>query len=71
MIQALELHGCKFPGSLCCTWTMTGGNAPCALIKFIFQYVSATRSHWLMYIQGETTQHNGIQYNNKIIMIKK
>ena len=64
MIQALELHGCKFLGSPCCTWTMTDGNTPCLLIKFIFQYVPATRSHWLTYKQDETIQHDGIQYNN-------
>ena len=64
MIQALELHGCKFPGSLCHTQTMTDGNAPCSLKNFIFQYVPVTRSHWLTYIQDETMQHDGIQYND-------
>ena len=27
VIQASELHGCKFPGSLYCTQTKTDGNA--------------------------------------------
>ena len=44
---------------------MTDGNALCSLIKFIFQYVPATRSHWLTYIQDETIHHDIIQYNNK------
>ena len=26
MIQASELHGCKFPGSPCHTWAKTDGN---------------------------------------------
>ena len=65
VIQASELHGCKFPGSPCHTQTMTDGNAPCSLIKFIFQYVPATRSHWLPYIQDETIQRDGIHYNSK------
>ena len=43
---------------------MTDGNAPYSLIKFIFQYVPATRSHLLTYIQDETMQHDGIQYND-------
>ena len=34
------------------------------LIKFIFQYVPATRSYRFMYIQDKTMQHNGIHYNN-------
>ena len=55
--------GASFPGSLYCTRTMTDGNAPCSLIKFIFQYVPATRSHWLTYIQDETIQHDGIHNN--------
>ena len=57
-------YGCMFPGSPCCTWTVTDGKAPHSLIKFIFQYVPATRSHWLTYIQDETIQHDGIQYDN-------
>ena len=40
VIQALEIHGCKFPGSLCHTWTMTNGNALHSLIKF---YISVRR----------------------------
>ena len=39
VIQALELHGCMFPGSCCQTQIMTNGNAPCSLINFC---ISAT-----------------------------
>ena len=39
----------------------TDRNAPCSLIKFIFQYVSVTRSYQLTYIQGE--QYNMMVYS--------
>ena len=38
MIQALELYGCIFPGSLLLIRTMTNGNALCSLINF---YIAA------------------------------
>ena len=49
VIQASELHGCQFPGSLCHIQTMTDGNAPCFTnYSFIFQYASST-NHLGMY----------------------
>ena len=64
VIQASEPHGCKFPGSLCCTQTMTNGNTPHPLINFIFQYVMSTRYLQVNIYTGWTTWHNGINYNN-------
>ena len=62
-IQALELHGCMFPGSPCCTWTETNGNVLCSLMSFIFQHVTSTRPYRVMYLQYE-------QYNEVIICTK-
>ena len=64
MIWALELHGCMFPGSPCCTWTVTNGNALCSLISLIFQHATLTRSYRLTYLQYE-------QYNEVIIICAK
>ena len=36
VIQALELHGCMFPGFLLPHQTMTNGNTPCSLINLVF-----------------------------------
>ena len=32
MSAVSKLHGCKFPGSSCCTQTETKGNSPCQVI---------------------------------------
>ena len=61
MIQALELYGCMFPGFLCCTHTMTNGNALGSLISFVFQHIALTRSYKVMY-QHVCEKNNDMNY---------
>ena len=49
MIQALELHGCMFPGSSLLCPDNDDGNALCLLISFVFQHIASTRSYKVMY----------------------
>ena len=59
MIQALELHGCMFPGPHCHMQIMTNGNALCSLINIVFQLFALSKPYvhenGVMYM--ETYQH--------------
>ena len=43
--QALELHGCIFPGSPCSTQTMTDGNLP-------LPFLISGDMHFVLYFEG-------------------
>ena len=64
IIQALELHGCIFPGSSLPHPTMTNGNALCLLMSFIFKHITLTRSYKITYWQYESLQE--INYMCKV-----
>ena len=51
-----KLYGWMFPGSPCCTWTETNGNAPCLLISLLYlQYASHDKSRGYVQISSDNS----------------
>ena len=65
--------GACFQAPCYCTQTITGGNALCLLISFVFQHVTSTRSYKVMYQQCESLQYKldkEINYMCKSLVLK-
>ena len=51
-----KLYGCTFPGSPCCIWTETNGNAPCSLISLLYlQHASHDKSRGYVQISSDNS----------------
>ena len=46
----IEIMDACFQAPHCCTWTVTGGNALCSVMNFIFQHVTLARPYKVTYM---------------------